>query len=245
MYSNDRGDARGSEWLDDAVAERARIILHAKTVAGWADWKSRLLATGEGNLRIACPPELLGRDSTVTIGQLIGVSLRHGHKKCMFDSEIIDQDPDTGDLLIRRPSSIQEMQRRVFSRVRVPDHLTIPVNVNRLATDGVTDVPSVPRRGILLDLSGGGMSVAVPTDARNKWRPGDTMRCLLPLEPAQEPRELTARVRFVEKTALGHLRMGMQFIGLEGSAEGRTTLKCIARATGRFRNAAASSSSNW
>jgi len=234
--TSDGADGRGGAWFADAIAEHTSITLHVRTPSGWADWKSRLLAGGDSNLTIACPHELRSGEANVAIGQMIGVSLRHGHKKCMFDSEVISRDSRTGDLVIRRPRNIQEMQRRVFSRARVPDHLTIPVNVSRLAADGVTDVPSMPRRGILIDLSGGGMSVAVPPDARNKWRPGDTMRCLLPLEPAQEPRELTARLRFVEKASPGHLRIGMQFVGLEASAEGQTTLKCIARATSRFRN---------
>ncbi len=236
MYPSERLD--DEQWLREATADRSALVLHVRTKSLWCNWKSQLLAEGDSTLTVACPPEVRKNPTDIEIGQTIGVAVRKGHKKILFDSELVGQDDRTGHLVIRKPLDVQQLQRRTYVRARVPDQLTIPVNLTRLEADGSADARAMPRRGILLDLSAGGMSVAVPPDARNKWRPGDVMRCLLPLDPAREPRELTARVRGVERTPQGHLRMGMQFVGLEASAEGRATLKLIARTTSRFRSTA-------
>ncbi len=226
------------QWLRESTADRSAIVLHVRTKSGWCDWKSRLLAEEDGLLKIACPREIQNDRNAIEAGQTIGVTLRKGHRKVLFDSEFVGRDGRTGHLIVRKPLDVQQIQRRTYARARVPDQMTIPVNLARMEAGGSVEAHAMPRRGILLDLSAGGMSVAVPPDTRNKWRPGDMMRCLLPLGPDQEPRELTARVRGVERTQRGHLRMGMQFVGLEASAEGRATLKVIARATSRFRNTA-------
>ncbi len=238
MHPIERADTAGGQWLHDAIAQRASITLQVKTPSGWAVWKSRLLS-GEGDrLTIAHPQGPQIGEADFVVGQTVGIALRRNHGKCLFESEVLSRESQTGTVVLRWPEDVQELQRRLYSRARVPDHVTIPVNLSRLSPDGSAEIASTPRRGILLDLSGGGMSVAVPADARNKWRRGDLMRCLVPLEPAREPCELTACLRFVEKAPQGHLRMGMQFVGLEASADGRATLKSIARAAGRFRGSA-------
>jgi len=238
MHLTDQTD-RGMEWLAGAIAEQAPVTIHIKTKLGWTIAKSRFLDSSREarQITVACPGDILHQEPTVSPGWTLGIAFRHAHKKCIFETVLLALDRPSGlqpaSLVVRWPREMQQFQRRVYSRTPVPDHLTIPVNVSKeVAAD---DAPvSMPRRGILLDLSAGGMSIAVARD-RQRWRQGDVLKCLVPLESAHEPRALTGRLCHLQTTPQGHLRMGLQFVGLEGSAEGLQTLQSIARATSRFR----------
>jgi c-di-GMP-binding flagellar brake protein YcgR len=239
MHLTDRTD-RGMEWLDEAIAEQAPVTLHIKTKLGWTIAKSRFLGGSREarQITVACPSEILHKEVIVSPGWTLGVAFRHAHKKCIFETEVLALERGTAHqsaaLVVRWPAQMQQFQRRVYSRTPVPDHLTIPVNVSKEVA--VNDAPPpMPKRGILLDLSAGGMSIAVTRDQQQRWRRGDVLKCLVPLEPAHEPRALTGRLCHLQTTPQGHMRMGLQFVGLEGSAEGLETLQSIARATSRFR----------
>jgi c-di-GMP-binding flagellar brake protein YcgR len=189
-----------------------------------------------------CPVELQAEDVAPVIGQLIGVTFRSGHRKFAFESELIARAParDGGGemLTLNQPQEIQVWQRRLYNRTRVPDDVTIPINVTLQETAGAARDWSVPRRGILLDLSAGGMSLALSADRGRRWRCGDMMTCLVALEPAREPREVTGCLRHVEQAEHGRLRLGVQFVGLETSPAGQETLRQISRVNSRFRHAA-------
>ena len=239
-----RQDSQGFEGLREATAARARVTLHVRTGTGSMLCRSRFAGDNrqDGGITVEYPVDLQADEVAPAIGQLIGVSVWGGTRRFAFESDLIARTPARAGrvetLTLSPPQDIQESQRRLYSRTCVPDEVMIPVNVTPVGLVGAARAGGVPSRGILLDLSAGGMSMTLPADRNNRWRCGDGMTCLVALEPAREPREVSGCVRHVDRAAHGHLRLGIEFVGLESSPAGQETLRQITRASCRLRRAA-------
>lgn len=229
---------------DEAIAEAARkqtpLVLTRRSPSGWAVAKSRFHGCCERDqqLFIEHPPELDSRAwPQPAAGELLGVAFRRGHKKCLFNTVVMDAGASVGQaapgMAVRWPSELQELQRRVYQRACPPPGRRIEVCVGSAsAGPGQATVLC----GMLEDLSAGGMRVCCKGEPPLKLGQGAHLTFALDGRTA----EVTVDATFRHCQAAGERcwLLGFQFAGLETARPGQELLARIARTVTDFQRAA-------
>lgn len=231
-----------AEWLQEAAGNRVPVTVNYRGAGGWTTLKSRFLrADRAADLIVILYPSVGdGSQPEIVVGEMLGIAFRRGHERCVFEAEVIGRTthPMGGGIEARAleiawPDDVHELQRRLFSRTRVPPRVAVPVDVARCEPTANAIGPS--SRGVLLDLSAGGICVALPEAKGPRWRTGDTLTCSFALESGRPVQKITGTLRHCDRGVDGRWRLGLQFVGLETSPGGRQTLASIARVASRFR----------
>jgi c-di-GMP-binding flagellar brake protein YcgR len=233
---------RRQESLDLAVSRRFIVSLSLKNDDGWNSYKSRFLARDDqtGELIVEYPSPADQPIPEVAPLQNIGVSFRRGHKKCLFNTTVrsrrnysTENGAKTAALQLALPANVFELQRRVFYRTPIPDEMTIEVRIWP-GSDDTRTAESAPYRGTLLDLSAGGLSFILEGEDTPQWKVNTPITCWLSPGAGEPPIEAAAQFRHCEPDADDHMRVGLQFAGLEASKQGRATLQRILDLTMRL-----------
>lgn len=212
--------------------EPVTITYHAKT--GWIVIKGRFAGEQDGSGALVLEQSNPLRDSEPApeFGQELGVSYRRGSRKCVFTAAFVDSQPSpkNGRPLLRLtwPEQIEELQRRMYHRTPVPQGRLIPVDL-WLAQAQAADSANSAHRGTMVDLSAGGLSVELPRESRPRWREDEQLACRFSTGPDRPPIEVTARLTNYTRMSDGHVRVGLQFLGLDTNDRGRNTLHRISR----------------
>lgn len=232
---------------EEILAETAR----GRTIVGltWRDdrrrWmiaKARLVEADRGRdgLLIECKHAADDDgDEIPQLGQDLAVSFRRGSRKCVFNTTVLGRDIH-GDgerhhlvLRVAWPNDLHELQRRLFYRTPVPRGRFIPVDL--WINTQQDEAQPFPQRGRMLDLSAGGLSVELPREARPRWRNDEQLSCRFVNDAQRGPIEVSARLTHYNRLPDGHVRLGLQFLGLDAGEEGRRTLNRIENMTGKLR----------
>lgn len=232
------------EALAQAAETRDIATVTFQAAAGWAVVKTRFVNAdkGSGVLELellAGQPDIR---SALQIGQELGVSFRRGSRKCVFTSCLLESAEDRGAggrsrhiLRLTWPDNLQELQRRLYHRTPVPEGRVIPVDLwmGRKAEDSANN--SLPHRGRMVDVSAGGLSVELPREIRPRWREHDQLACRFAAGPDRAPIEVAARLTHYTRLADGHVRLGLQFLGLDAGDRGRHAFQQISHLANRLR----------
>lgn len=228
--------------LDESAHHERFAVLTHQGPEGWRLLKGRFAPNKQENasIHLAIPWPNGNRQTRLPEpGDSIGCTFRVGHKKCMFESTVDQTErlPEAASVILRRPSQIQQLQRRVFERSAPPPGDIIAIRFWREQNDnantsGLRDI----RHGQLEDISAGGLRVKVarPQDIED----GAVYRCTFAAKPGKPPFLLDAILRHREAAEEGRASLGFQIIGLEATAEGRRTLDRLARLVSHFQRAA-------
>lgn len=238
--------------LHEAVKTHAPIVLTYRGSSGWAMLKSRITGVeGDGQLLLIEIPRQCGSDTVLPeAGQSVSVAFRRGHRKHVFSSMVVDDSSGGSNLRnasvlrITWPDELCELQRRLYHRTPVPRGRLIPVDLwmDRCSADELDQEPptpadepkALPHRGKMLDLSAGGISVELPREVRPRWREQDQLSCRFAAGPDRTPVEVTARLTHYTRQADGHVRLGLQFLGLDTCEHGREVLRQIHHTANRL-----------
>ena len=84
---------RRDEILRESITLQCPIVVTQKRADGWLVGKSRFLGTAtQGNEMIIAHPSVPHQGpSEILGGHQIGISFRRGHKKCVFNTVVLDQ----------------------------------------------------------------------------------------------------------------------------------------------------------
>jgi len=228
--------------LDESAQHERFAVLTHYGPEGWRLLKGRFTQSEEecASVHLAIPwPNGNRRTLLPEPGDSIGCTFRVGHKKCMFESTVDQTDrlPEAASVILRWPSQIQQLQRRVFERSAPPPGNVIAVRFwrenNGVANgSGMRDI----RHGQLEDISAGGLRIKVarPQDIQD----GALYRCTFTAKHGKPPFLVDAVLRHREAADDGRASLGFQFIGLEATADGRRTLDRLARLVSHFQRAA-------
>jgi c-di-GMP-binding flagellar brake protein YcgR len=218
-------EARGV--IEEAVRRRTPVTLSHRASDGWQTIKSQLVepARATGRIHVESPADAA---DALEVGTLLGVSFRRGHKKCMFAGKVEARTSvrcdgrDVSTLALSNPDVIQLLQRRVYHRTPVPDSKRIEVSIHPPAPGSNGGGSGRDYRGLLRNVSVGGMAVAVPRDANTSLSSGQTLIATIHL-PGGAP--LETDVNYRHQAIVGdELQLGFQFVGLETTAAGREVL---------------------
>lgn len=223
-YSSTITGNEAREVIEEAVRRRTPVVLSHRASNGWQTLKSQLIepARASGRIHVETPVE---REGAVNVGALLGVSFRRGHKKCMFAGKVEAlasvrcDGREVPTLALSNPDVVQLLQRRVYHRTPVPHSRKIEVTL----------VPELRRgdgkqvfRGLLRNVSVGGMAVAVTRNTDTSLSAGQTLTATIQLPGGAQ---LEAEVNYRHQAIVGdELQLGFQFVGLETTAAGREAL---------------------
>ncbi|RIK65726.1 MAG: hypothetical protein DCC65_12015 [Planctomycetota bacterium] len=174
------------------------------------------------------PPE-------ITAGEELGLSLRRGHKKCVFVCQVLMRRLDKGGdgqaldtLVVRAPRQMRELQRRVYQRVIIPEERFI---ATRLWQGGLPS-PGEPCwpicSGRVANMSLGGMLMDIRADQNPRLGVGDVVGVEITHMPGREPLMAEAQYRHCVMTGADRIGIGLQFVGLEHERPGRTGISELA-----------------
>ena len=224
--------------LLDAVDRSTPIALTHRSESGWVSYASRLLEVSEPGrpIAIAAPvPRRAYLAMALPVGEVVGVSFRKGHKKCIFSSRLDppSREDERSTFTLEWPTEVQQVRRRAYERAVPPPGPPIQVRFWSVAGSlGESQEGRRVRYGELEDLSAGGMRVlASDTDGLDQR---GTYRCLIAVDPHGAPIVLEAVLRHQEKAAGGRTSLGLGFMGLEATDEGREVLGQLARIVSQF-----------
>jgi hypothetical protein len=234
--------------LQDAVQRKSQAVLSIRLADGWSSYKTQFLPNpGSEDLCLEYPTSAGLDVPELTPGQILGVSFRRGHKKCMFSSRVLRRtNVDLGGaavpaLIVARPQELQQLQRRAYNRVEVPPGRSIPIEMwdgglsaEHRARGG--DMPVF--HGIIVDISAGGLSVLMPAVHDPRLGVGDTVGCRFRPDPQAPALALDANFRYASSEGKDQVRLGFQIVGLEVTPEGAAVLQILSELVSRLARAA-------
>lgn len=174
------------------------------------------------------------------IDQPVGLSFQIEHHKYILESVIIGfettLESGQGRILLELPDRMEKMLRRVYERQPVPDAMTIQVLFwHRGYVDNAPQVPGDSYwQGKLINVSAGGAGVLVGLNQKSHFKTGQLVGLQFTPQCYQKPIMSEAQVVHLEEDAEG-LHLGLEFLGLEGSVNGRDMLHRLLDTVGEYR----------
>ena len=235
-------DARRDAVVCETARKKTPVVLTRRGPKGWTVAKARMI---EADPRLRWLVMERPADAKTSgwsgpaAGELVGVSFRRGHKKCLFSTVVVEPNELTAvgagaDVFaVRWPQQLQELQRRAYQRACPPPERRIRVAFGPPA-ESCED--SAHQDGLLQDLSAGGIRVRCgeePLLAVNQ-----SVRLTFALRSRKEQFAVDGTFRHCEALAQGGYAVGFQFVGLETSIAGQELLNRIARVVADFQRAA-------
>lgn len=167
---------------------------------------------------------------TLKTEQPVGVCLQHERHKYIFESTVLQPpSPDAPfDLTIELPEKIEKMRRRAYDRQSVPSGLTVRVTFwHRGYMDDSDQIPQEDYwQGKLENLSAGGVMIRVGAEDRACFSVGQLLGVQFTPMSYQKPLLLEGHIRHLNSPPDDDcLIVGVEFLGLEASPEGRDVLR--------------------
>jgi c-di-GMP-binding flagellar brake protein YcgR len=220
--------------LQTVIEQNTPAIMSYMSKNKWHVTKVLLRNIREKVVGLEIAPSNEHNPVNVSTGEKIGVSIKYGYGKLIFDTIIkgfeLSKTPGSGGIIVVNvPESVQFVQRRNYFRVRVPQSMN--VNISLWRTKHKNDDAASARQtvtGQLIDLSAGGLQAAFNTNDRNNLNEGQYVHLKFTPLSQEHPIEFNAQIRIARPTADGrHIAVGFQMVGLETTAKGRDALQKI------------------
>ena len=232
-FMNDLTIPRGAEprkLLQSVIEEEIPAIMSYLSRGKWHVAKIIMRKLGASRLNVLLLQGDKPHPVNIQENQPVGVSLKYRYGKVVFDSKVtgFEQNGSEAEIVLLVPDRVEIIQRRSYFRVNVPSSLKVNVilwhrqhdeNDNRKAPDKYW-------QGKLMDISAGGLQVAMDNSTNPDFRKGQFVTMRFTALPYQQPLMFNAQIRNTLDTADGTgTCLGMQIVGLEASPEGQETLQ--------------------
>ncbi|MFQ5500955.1 MAG: PilZ domain-containing protein [Phycisphaerae bacterium] len=224
--------------LEWAAEKRADLVVSHAVDGGWVNLRSRFIRFDQDQNVIEITYPQAGEHQAppeIVVGQNLGISFRRGHKKCLFVSGVAMRREEVDSsglrfhtLVLRVPEEIRSLQRRAFQRVMIPPNDFIAV---KLWEGGVPEQDSVAWplcSGRVANISVGGVLVDIRTDQNPRLRVSDIVGVEITARPGAQPISIDGQYRHCVQEGEGRLGLGFQFLALEHSIPGRSTIMEVA-----------------
>ena len=171
-------------------------------------------------------------------GDSVGVTYRVGNRKCMFCAPLVSLTWNAagGEAVLGWPVKVHHLRRRVFERAVPPSGQAVTVRLIGTAGHASPSEPCEVRNGRLLDISVGGLRLAV-ADIRH-FEPGATYRCSFTARSGRSAIVFDAIVLHRGLSDVGQPTVGLKIVGLETLLDSSHALDRLARVVAYFQRAA-------
>ena len=159
----------------------------------------------------------------------VGICIHLGYFKYLFDSTVLEvQTTDSsGHIKLDFPHRVKCVQRRMYHRQPVPAGMKVKVLFwHRGYLD---DSDAAPKelywQGRLLNLSAGGAQFEIEIEQKEHFRVGQLLGVQFTPMSYQKPLLLESHVKYLKELSdNSSFKIGVEFLGLEASPEGREIL---------------------
>jgi len=164
--------------------------------------------------------------------QPIGICIHLGHFKYLFDSTVqaTESQGPLWRILLNPPDKVEQIERRAYHRQPVPTNTKVKVLFwHRGYLDESDNTPGeVYWQGTLLNLSAGGARFEIELEHKEHFKIGQILGIQFTPMSYQKPLLLESHVKYAEEQSDNrYFRIGVEFLGLEASPEGRQILDRI------------------
>jgi hypothetical protein len=171
--------------------------------------------------------------------QPLGVCVHLGYFKYLFDTSVhaIETEGPLHRILLDLPGVVERIERRLYHRQPVPDTMKVKVLFwHRGYLDESNERPKeLYWEGRLLNLSAGGAQFEIDSRQKDYFKVGQLLGVQFTPMSYQKPFLLDSHVRYLkDQSENGHFRIGVEFLGLEASPEGREILARILEVIGHY-----------
>ena len=171
--------------------------------------------------------------------QPIGICIHLGRFKYLFDSTIqaTESQNQQCQISLQFPDKVQRVERRAYHRQPVPANTKIKVMFwHRGYLDKSDIIPGeVYWQGTLLNLSAGGARFEIEIEHKEHFKIGQILGIQFTPMSYQKPLLLESHVKYAEEQSdKKHFRIGVEFLGLEASPEGRQILDRVLEVIGEY-----------
>lgn len=205
----------------------------------WILLKSRLVGVENEHMFIEFPRGETGGLPDFTPAMKIGLAFKVRNHKYMCPVRVVGTtDRSTGDgdtqrcLELCYPTRMDRLQKRHYARVDIPEGSIVRV---ALWAGGKDDEPRQPEAGVVSigrvrDISAGGLQAVLPPDTAPAFDEGMPIGCRITFGTGtgRDVVSVDAQVRCCGRVEEG-FRLGMKFLGLEQTREGKERLGVILR----------------
>jgi c-di-GMP-binding flagellar brake protein YcgR len=229
-----------SEELRDAlglvVEKKLTAVMSYFARGKWHMTNVSLCTLTSNTLHVEITPEETPRQVNVQINQPVGISIQHDFNKYIFETLVAGLETSVsqargGKIILEVPDRMERMQRRAYTRMPVPKSLNVKVLFwHRGYADESREVPLENYwQGKLINLSAGGLQIGVDLNQRPNFRVGQLVGIQFTPMAYQKPIHVEGQVRHIAENAEGNVfYVGVEFLGLEASGQGRQKLRRIA-----------------
>ncbi|GJM24266.1 MAG: hypothetical protein DHS20C16_06810 [Phycisphaerae bacterium] len=232
-------EQKKNDILAHAASRNQFCVVTNRSEGSWGSVKTKFIEAVDSPDRMFIEAVDAGSDRALTYlcGELVGVTFRRGHRKCLFSTIVLGTtsvEQEDGQLVnvveLEWPSALHELQRRAYQRaVPVGRHVSV-----RFWEGGVSNRREAEHQGggilngTLVDLSAGGMRILSMDVAPDTFEEGDVIGFSFRPTSRGETIVIEGVYRHFQMTSDGLASIGIQFIGLECSDHGRDLLATLA-----------------
>ncbi len=227
--------------FEPLIRKEGQVSLTYQSPSGWRMLRCSAVSHSRTDRTITVKTSIVDSCGLITLphaGDVLSFSFRRGHKKCMFHSllELVERHEDEGFLHVRWPDQLCQLQRRLCERVQPPVTTVIPVRIWAGSSALSSESPARDAyNGQIEDLSVSGVRIKIAR--ADELELGATYRCAFTPIRGVPAVVVSALLRHREAADHGRACIGLQFIGLEGTPEGRQTLDTLAKSVSQFQRA--------
>jgi len=193
------------------------------------------------NMQVEMLPGKHSSTEHIAIDQPVGIVFQHEFSKYIIESVVVGYQSSANNssanrVIVKKPLRAEEMQRRAYTRVEVPKSLSVKVLFwHRGYNDDCTEVPLDNYwQGKLSDVSGGGMQVLVEEGLKDNFRQGQLIGVQFTPMPYQKPIIAEGVIRHVAEPKGDIVSLGVEFVGLEATSQGRDKLRRISDTINKY-----------
>ena len=171
----------------------------------------------------------------INIDQPVGMSFEIGSANHIFESVVVGMESSVnvncrGKVVLELPDSIERAQRRADARVPVPKSIKVKALFWHLGhmDDSMIAPPENYWQGELTNISAGGLQIGIDLEQGSNFRVNQLVGLQFTPMSYEKPLLLEAKVKHLaENTDKTQLFVGVEFIGLEASSQGRQKIRRI------------------
>lgn len=213
------------------------------TLGRWQTVRAVLLKCSEQTVVLEVFSDVQSTSKNIRINQPVGFSFRLDHSKYVFESTVVGVDSSvldgkSGKVLLELPRRVEKIPRRAYQRQPVPKKLNVKVLFwHRGFLEKVSSLPvDCYWQGQLQDLSAGGLRMAIGLEKKDCFSVGQLFGIQFTPLSYQRPILAEGQLRHIREDKEGRmLWLGVEYLGLEISVEGRAALQRLLETVEEYR----------
>jgi len=231
-----------NEVVAAAVARQVPMTVTVQKGRSWQAIPAKAIALRDVHLLVALTAGQETAKVEFTPAEKVGVSFKLKHHKHIFTATLAAVEQSQADrvLVLCRPSRMQRLQRRAYTRAEVPPNRIVRASFwlgGQSAEPSVASPTTPVWSGRVVNISAGGLQVHVDAAAASEVEPGDTVGVRVSFGMGEHAVYADAEVRHAEP--LGAKAMvGFRFLGLDQTPEGRAAMQLIAAKVAEYQRIA-------